>query len=192
MSAVFPIACILGGCMINNFVLELIVKEDPGIGNLLTAVQFLFIAIIMLPYQLDSSGRRLFKAPKIPIGVYVLLTCIFFALSIINNKAFDYEISQPIHMIFRSSSLLASMLLGLSIFGKRYSSFQVAGVLFVTGGVIAATVAEGAQKTTGSSCGPTGCSGSLSGNGTYCCDFNLAPRQHAPKDVLLLMRTTLP
>jgi UDP-xylose/UDP-N-acetylglucosamine transporter B4 len=56
--------------------------------------------------------------------------------------AYDYEISQPLHMVFRSSSLAVSLLLGFTLFRKSYSSPQVLGVLIVTLGIFVTTFAD--------------------------------------------------
>jgi UDP-xylose/UDP-N-acetylglucosamine transporter B4 len=44
----------------------------------------------------------------------------FFALSVVNNKALDFRISMPLHMIFRSSSLVTTLLVGVLFFSKKY------------------------------------------------------------------------
>ena len=49
-------------------------------------------------------------------------------------------------MIFRSSSLLASLALGLAFFGSKYSSDQTFGVVLVTVGITVVTMAEGLSK----------------------------------------------
>ena len=51
-----------------------------------------------------------------PMWFYAMMTTLFFTLSVINNKAFDFHISQPLHMVFRSSSLAASYVIGRFVF----------------------------------------------------------------------------
>jgi len=149
MEVVLPTAIILAGCMTNNFVLEIIIKEEPGIGNLMTFLQFVGITIAAFFLQFERTPKTLlgisFKKRISPIMVYVFTTLVFFALSVINNKAFDFEISQPVHMVFRSSSLLSNLIFGLFL-SKKYTSNQVLGVIFVTVGITVLTLAEGAQK----------------------------------------------
>lgn len=48
----------------------------------------------------------------------------------------------PLHMIFRASSLVASMTLGYLFLGKRYSVMSVGSVLAVTVGIALATLAS--------------------------------------------------
>eukprot|EP00026_Physarum_polycephalum_P011923 Phypoly_transcript_12173.p1 GENE.Phypoly_transcript_12173~~Phypoly_transcript_12173.p1 ORF type:complete len:306 (+),score=38.62 Phypoly_transcript_12173:94-918(+) len=85
------------------------------------------------------------KARKIPITYYMVMVLIFFLVSVLNNKALAYKISLPFHMIFRSGSLLANMLMGVAIFRKRYSISQLASVLLLTVGVFLATSASASQ-----------------------------------------------
>jgi UDP-xylose/UDP-N-acetylglucosamine transporter B4 len=70
-------------------------------------------------------GLPVVKKTSSPLWWYLLLTSIFWTLSILNNMAYDYEISQPLHMVFRSSSLAVSLLLGFLLFRKRYNLPQV-------------------------------------------------------------------
>jgi len=148
---IISISLIFVGCIANNFTLELLMKEDSGIGNLLTLLQFVVVAFVAFFLCFDFSKLEL--APrKIPIQYYLLITCVFFLLSVINNKAFDFEISQPVHMVFRSSSLITSLLLGLIIFGSRYSRDQIIGVFLVSIGITVVTFAEGARKISRTEC----------------------------------------
>jgi hypothetical protein len=59
---------------------------------------------------------------SIPLLYYMLQVSVYFTLSVINNKAFAFRVSMPLHMIFRSASLVANMFLGLLLLGKRYLS----------------------------------------------------------------------
>lgn len=84
---------------------------------------------------------------------YILLTAIFWTLSVLNNMAYDYQISQPLHMVFRSSSLAVSLVLGFTVFKKTYNVAQVLGVAIVTAGIFVTTFADSKID-----CGPNGCS----------------------------------
>jgi hypothetical protein len=48
------------------------------------------------------------------------MTALFFLISVANNKAFDWGISQPFNVVFRSSSLLISFLIGAYAFNNKY------------------------------------------------------------------------
>lgn len=43
---------------------------------------------------------------KIPIRNYLLLVLMFFLVSVVNNYALNFNIPMPLHMIFRSVSIL--------------------------------------------------------------------------------------
>lgn len=82
----------------------------------MTASQFVFIALVGLVTHLD---RRLRLKPRhSPFSFVLATTAVFLTVSIINNVVFKYNISLPFHMIFRSCSLVVSLLLGLTVFGK--------------------------------------------------------------------------
>ena len=54
------------GCSLNVIFLELLVKSDPGCGNLVTFLSFLFISIEGFVFTSDF-GR---KTPKVPLKDY--------------------------------------------------------------------------------------------------------------------------
>lgn len=59
------------------------------------------------------------KPTVVPIGDYVRQTVLFFAMSFLNNIAFAFHISQPLHMVFRSANLLVTYVVGLVWLEKR-------------------------------------------------------------------------
>ncbi|KAG8893801.1 golgi uridine diphosphate-N- acetylglucosamine transporter [Tulasnella sp. 403] len=93
----------------------------------------------------DSRSRRSllprirFKRPRIPIRVWLIQVTLFFVTSLLNNLALGYNVNLAVHIIFRSGGLSANLLLGW-LAGKRYSRMQVASVILVTFGVMAATL----------------------------------------------------
>ena len=64
----------------------------------------------------------------------------------------------PLHMVFRASSLIASLVIGFAAFGRKYGLFKVIGVVIVTVGVVTITLAD-ASKHAVKEC----CEGSTSG-----------------------------
>lgn len=105
---------------------------------------------------LEFSPSFKLKPATVPLYWYLLLTAIFFTVSVLNNMAYNFEISQPLHMVFRSSSLAVSLFLGFFLFRKSYTKTQVLGVLIVTIGIFVTTYAD-TKNTAGSDCGVAGC-----------------------------------
>ncbi|KAK4197034.1 UAA transporter family-domain-containing protein [Triangularia verruculosa] len=145
------LSLIFGGCCSNVFALESIIKVEPDSGLLLTFVQFIFVAITSLPSQLDSKRPPLYlKSNRVPIRRWLVNIVLFFAINVLNNHAFSYEISVPVHIILRSGGSITTMLAG-SLYGKRYSRIQVTAVLLLTVGVITAAWSDSQTKGTASS-----------------------------------------
>lgn len=69
----------------------------------------------------------------------------FFGCNMLNNWAFAFGISVPIHIILRSFGSVSTMIAGY-IRGKRYSSLQVASVVLLTFGVIVSAWADAKSK----------------------------------------------
>ena len=59
------------------------------------------------------------------------MVVMYFVVSVVNNWALGFNIPMPLHMIFRAGSLIAKMILGMLILGRRYSSAKYAAVLAI-------------------------------------------------------------
>ncbi|CAF0977822.1 unnamed protein product [Adineta steineri] len=132
------IALIFLGCCSNVIFLEFIVRPYPGSGNIITFAQFLFIAIegCINYYQWGGVQRH------VPLKNYGILVLMFFLVSVINNYALNFNIPMPLHMIFRSGSLIANLILGMIILKKRYKFREILSVVLITFGIILATYAS--------------------------------------------------
>ncbi|KAK9465920.1 UAA transporter [Lipomyces arxii] len=137
---------IFGGCCSNVFTLEAIVNEDPHAGNLITFVQFLFVAVEGYIHFFTLSRPPIFlPKPSVPITRYAVIVTMFFLVSVLNNYVWKYHISVPVHIIFRSGGTVITLIVG-AIVGKRYSKAQVVSVVFLTIGVITATLFDSKRK----------------------------------------------
>ncbi|KAK3363037.1 UAA transporter family-domain-containing protein [Lasiosphaeria hispida] len=144
------LSLIFGGCCSNVFALESIIKVERDSGMLLTFVQFLFVTVIGLPGQFDQTRPPFFlKQNKVPIRRWMINIILFFSINSLNNHAFSYDISVPVHIILRSGGSITTMLAG-SLWGKRYSRIQITAVLLLTVGVITAAWSDAQTKTSAS------------------------------------------
>lgn len=78
----------------------LIYRLDPGSGNLVSFVQFLFIAVEGFIFTSKCGTKPL----RIGYTSYLVLVAMFFVVHVCNNVAFDFNIPMPLHMIIRSVS----------------------------------------------------------------------------------------
>ncbi|KAL2919613.1 golgi uridine diphosphate-N-acetylglucosamine transporter [Polyrhizophydium stewartii] len=142
---------IFGGCCTNVYTLEVLVKSAPQSGNLITFAQFLLVALEGLISNLEfgrggaaDSGRPVWpvrlRKRVIPMSRWLGMVVLFLVVSILNNYALGFSISMPVHIIFRSGSLLVSMLLSWGLFKKSFSHSQIFGVVLVTIGIVLATL----------------------------------------------------
>uniref|UniRef100_A0A8C5N6K5 Solute carrier family 35 member B4 n=1 Tax=Gouania willdenowi TaxID=441366 RepID=A0A8C5N6K5_GOUWI len=138
------IALVFVGCCSNVVFLELLVREFPGCGNIVTFAQFLFIALEGFFFE-ARLGR---KKAAIPVSNYFIMVIMFFTVSVINNSALNYSIAMPLHMIFRSGSLIANMILGIIILKKRYSRSKYLSIALVSAGIFLCTFMSAKQVVT--------------------------------------------
>lgn len=119
------------------------------IGPLITFVQFVVTALFTLPAFLSFSAgpRSLFLRPRaVPIKSWLIYTAFFMTVNLLNNWAFAYKISVPLHIILRSGGPVSSMAVGYLYNSKRYSRMQVLAVLLLTLGVVGAALADASAK----------------------------------------------
>lgn len=133
---------IFGGCCSNVLTLESIIdQQSNGVGSLITFCQFAVATIEGLFNFMDfnSSVPRL-KARKVPLRVYVLTVLLYYTSSVMNNSVFQYGISVPLHIVFRCSGTVITMIIGWLLAGKRYSLLQVFSAFLMTTGAIITTL----------------------------------------------------
>ncbi|KIY03356.1 uncharacterized protein Z520_00047 [Fonsecaea multimorphosa CBS 102226] len=136
---------IFGGCCSNVYTLESIIHASPSSGSLITAFQFLLVALFTLPRHLSPRRglRNLYlKERNIPIRKWVVYTAYFLSINILNNKAFKYRISVPLHIILRSAGPVTTMLAGRIWKGRRYPVQKIVAVMLLFGGVVLAAFAD--------------------------------------------------
>ncbi|KAK1959851.1 NST UDP-N-acetylglucosamine transporter [Colletotrichum eremochloae] len=137
---------IFGGCCSNVYALEAIIKVEPASGTLLTFVQFLFVAVTGYYSQFDRSRPPFFlQENKVPLRRWIINIVLFFSINVLNNHAFSYDISVPVHIILRSGGSITTMIAG-TLYGKKYSRIQIVAVILLTFGVITAAWSDAQSK----------------------------------------------
>jgi solute carrier family 35 (UDP-xylose/UDP-N-acetylglucosamine transporter), member B4 len=142
------LALIFGGCCANVFALEAIIQAAPNSGTLITATQFLLTSLFTLSSHLDLSRgvRHPHLRPRsIPFHRWLIYTAFFLTINILNNAAFGYKISVPLHIILRSAGPVATMAVGY-FYGKQYTRLQALAVLLLFLGVVQAAIADAQAK----------------------------------------------
>jgi len=150
MNPIYAIIVVFIGCCSNVVFLELLVKEDPGSGNLITFAQFLVIAT----EGFLTTMRCGMSKTKVPIREYFKLVAMFFVVSVANNYALNFNIALPLHMIFRAGSLLANMVLGIIILKKSYTFMKYSSVLMISAGIFLCTIASAREMSDENSANP--------------------------------------
>lgn len=76
-----------------------------------------------------------------PVRKWAFVAAMHFGINMLNNWAFAYSISVPVHIILRSFGSVTTLLAGV-LRGKRYSLLQVVSVLLLTAGVLISAWAD--------------------------------------------------
>lgn len=139
--AAIAVCLVFLGCCTNIVFLELLVKEDPGSGNLMTFLQFLFIASEGFIFTSKFGTVK----PGVHIKEYLIIVCMFFIANISNNYAFDFNIPMPLHMIFRAGSLVTNMVMTVVVLKRSYALSKYISVIMITVGVAVCTIVSSTQ-----------------------------------------------
>ncbi|GJC99796.1 NST UDP-N-acetylglucosamine transporter [Colletotrichum higginsianum] len=149
---------IFGGCCSNVYALEAIIKSVRIVPHLVvicspnfTSLEsnpraFLFVAITGYFSQFDGSRPPFFiRENKVPLRRWIINIVLFFSINVLNNHAFSYDISVPVHIILRSGGSITTMIAG-TLYGKKYSRIQIVAVVLLTFGVITAAWSDAQSK----------------------------------------------
>lgn len=105
-------------------------REEPASGLLITFVQFIITALFTWPSHFSADRPPFFvKDRAVPLIRWLPNILMFFAVNMLNNFAFGYNISVPVHIILRSGGSVMTMAVGY-LWGKSYSKVQGMIILF--------------------------------------------------------------
>jgi UDP-xylose/UDP-N-acetylglucosamine transporter B4 len=136
MKAAVAIFIVFVACCINVVFLEMLIKEQPGIGNLVTFAQHLLITLQGLIF----TTKFFSVSPNVPVKAWTILVILYFLVSILNNYALKYNVPMPLILIFRSGALIANMIVAVVFQRRSFPQTKYVSVLLVTIGIILCTV----------------------------------------------------
>ncbi|TFK70528.1 UAA transporter [Pluteus cervinus] len=139
------LSLVMGGCCSNVWSYEQLLRMNPQIGSALTFSQMLFITLQSLPTFVSFSGTSSIpslKPRQVPLKQWAIQVVMLTFGSLLNNWAYAYNVPLTLLIVFRSGGLAISMLLGFVVMKRRYSFLQVLSVLFVSAGVVLATLSR--------------------------------------------------
>ncbi|CAE8619151.1 unnamed protein product [Polarella glacialis] len=124
--------------------MEYVLKEDTKSGNLLTLTEFAFVMVQSIPGRLESKATSGigFRPLCMPLMSHLKHAALWVSMSVLANYVFQFNISVPIHTLFRSCNVIASVFLGWLMFGQRYSKKQLACVFVITFGIFLGSIGD--------------------------------------------------
>lgn len=147
-----PFIMVFGGCMSSIVFMEYLLKSDPNAGNFLNATEFVFVLLQSIPGRLESGSWVRFRSLRATWLSHIQHAVLWVSMSTLANYVFAYNISVPIHTLFRSCNVIASLILGYLFFGGRYTLRQLACVLVITVGIFLASIGDSRKFRPGGSC----------------------------------------
>ncbi|CAE7557474.1 slc35b4 [Symbiodinium microadriaticum] len=173
-----PFLMVFGGCMSAVIAMEYVLKANPQAGNLLSLSEFAFVLLQSLPSRLEVNahqfrrdawsqatlghallaalGKLRLTPLKMPLSSHAQHAALWVSMSVLANVAFGFNISVPIHTLFRSCNVIASVLLGYALFRQRYTMKQLVCVVVITVGIFLGSVGDAKQFFGCTDCGGKG------------------------------------
>ncbi|KNE59020.1 hypothetical protein AMAG_03370 [Allomyces macrogynus ATCC 38327] len=155
------VALVFGGCCSNAYFLERLVRIESSSTHLLTFAQFAFVSAVNLPHFLeprpDAAVRPWWRPswrlrpPVIPYAKWMVIVVAFTLVNVMNNLALAYKVPMPVHIVFRSGSLMVTMAINVLVARRRYPFRAVMAVLLVSVGVMSTVIMAQPRSTTASS-----------------------------------------
>lgn len=114
-------------CWTDVVLLELIIRLHPGSVNVITFSKFLSIRIHGVIYASKFEKVKPINLLR-EYATWVLLYCI---MNVTNNYELSLHIPVPLHVIVKSGSPVASLVMRMVVLKKKYSMFTI-GVIIST------------------------------------------------------------
>ena len=93
----------------------------------------------------DGDSSFILKKPRLPFASLLASAAMFYGVNMLNNWAFAFDISVPVHIILRSFGSVTTMAAGW-LRGKRHSRIQILSVVMLTAGVVISAWADAMSK----------------------------------------------
>lgn len=117
-------------------------------GLIITLMQFVLTTGLAYLTQFEPGAPFTVRPSKAPFSRWAFIAFMFFSINMLNNWAFAYNISVPVHIILRSFGSVTTMIAGV-LRGKRYSPLQIFSVVLLTFGVLISAWADSERKASG-------------------------------------------
>lgn len=108
-------------------------------------MQFVLTTGLAYLTQFEAGASYTIRPSKVPFSRWAFIAFMFFSINLLNNWAFAYNISVPVHIILRSFGSVTTMIAG-ALRGKRYSPLQILSVALLTCGVLVSAWADSESK----------------------------------------------
>ncbi|XP_023946708.2 UDP-xylose and UDP-N-acetylglucosamine transporter [Bicyclus anynana] len=130
MSYFKNIAKVFMGCCVSSFLMEIMMEKASNTANFVTFLQFFFISL-----QGGITLKSRMFTPRIPLKEYFILISLFFITSVANNYVYALHVPSTLHMIIRSASSPASMLVSWYAKKQRPRTTALIGSVIISIGV---------------------------------------------------------
>ena len=99
-----------------------------------------FTTFILVPLYCFLKDPSVFRKRTVPMKEYGIIIICFFVTNVMNNQSVNYDLPFPLFIIFRSGTLMASVLLTMILQRRVYSWGKLISVFSVTLGLIIFTL----------------------------------------------------
>lgn len=139
-----PFVMVFGGCGASLIFMEYVLKGDDNAGNFLNATEFVFVLLQSIPGRIDARTMKL-RPLRASWGSHLQHALLWVAMSTLANVVFAFNIRIPIHTLFRSCNVIASVVLGRLFFQQQYTIRQLCCVAVISVGIFLASIGDASK-----------------------------------------------
>ena len=140
------VGALWAGYVLASFALQNLNQLQPGCAQLVSLVQYLSVVA-----ENGSHAVQYFQSTIIPKHFHLFFVGMNFASVVAANKSLAVGLPLSLFLVIKNTNLLWSLLLGMFVFGRSFTSVQIISIGTITCGIIICVLAQNEQGATSDS-----------------------------------------
>lgn len=134
-SLALPVVLVIASGCASGVPAEWLLSRDKGCSHLLLLADYVYNLVATAPGVLRARRER--GGWALPLRWHVALAASNFGYNALLNAAMNSPLPMSVVVVLKNGGLVANLVVGCLLLGKRYSFWQVLAVLVVTSGLVA-------------------------------------------------------
>lgn len=146
-SLALPVLLVIASGCASGVPAEWLISRDKGCAHLLLLADYVYNLVATAPGVVRSRHGR--GAWALPLRWHLALAASNFGYNALLTAAMSSPLPMSVVVVLKNGGLVANLIVGCLLLGKRYSFWQVLAVLVVTAGLVATALGGSRSKAAG-------------------------------------------